>query len=162
MGAPPGAFSMRDIREHAARRKLLAGAFGKSELRGTLEGVVRGKVRLAVQKMKVEMERDTDGQREAGRCDVLKWWMFLATDVAGHLIFGEDFGMVELGVVCFLVLLLVLVCLEVSELTGVEKRIYPFPRIDYERLWNLRRTPAGRVHSPPHPHCFLESRIPGE
>ncbi|KAL4877792.1 cytochrome P450 [Aspergillus karnatakaensis] len=97
MGAVPGVFAMRDIREHAARRRLLARAFGKSELRGTLEGVVRGKVRVAVQKMKFEMERNADGQREEGICDVLKWWMLLATDVAGHLMFGEDFGMVELG-----------------------------------------------------------------
>ncbi|KAJ5446577.1 Cytochrome P450 [Penicillium cf. griseofulvum] len=98
MGAAPGVFAIRDNREHAARRRLLAGAFGKSELRGKLEGVVRRKVRVAVQKMKVEMERNADGQREKGTCDVLKWWMFLATDVAGHLMFGEDFGMVELGV----------------------------------------------------------------
>ncbi|KAL4880289.1 cytochrome P450 [Aspergillus karnatakaensis] len=92
MGAVPGVFAMRDVRDHAARRRLLARAFSKSELREVWEGVVRVKVRVAVQKMKGEMDR-----RE-GRCDVLKWWTFLATDVAGHLMFGEDFGMVELGV----------------------------------------------------------------
>ncbi|KAL6229028.1 hypothetical protein BDW75DRAFT_246104 [Aspergillus navahoensis] len=27
----------------------------------------------------------------------MKWWTFLATDVAAQLMFGEDFGMVALG-----------------------------------------------------------------
>ncbi|KAL4862463.1 hypothetical protein BDV12DRAFT_203048 [Aspergillus spectabilis] len=85
-----GVFAMRDPREHAARRKLLARAFSKSELRGTWEGVVREKVRIAVGKMKNEIE-------DGSKCDVMKWWTFLATDVAAQLMFGEDFGMVALG-----------------------------------------------------------------
>ncbi|KAL4899588.1 hypothetical protein BDW74DRAFT_188978 [Aspergillus multicolor] len=90
--AEPGVFAMRDPKQHAARRKLFARAFSKSELRRVWEGVVRDKVRLAVSRMKGEL----NGADRT--CDVLKWWTFLATDVAGHLMFGEDFGMLEVGV----------------------------------------------------------------
>ncbi|KAL4933240.1 cytochrome P450, partial [Aspergillus undulatus] len=93
-GEVPGVFNMRDPKQHAARRKLFARAFSKSELRGRWEGVVRSKVRLAVDRIKGEL----DAENGTGRCDVLKWWTFLATDVSGHLMFGEDFGMLELGV----------------------------------------------------------------
>ncbi|RDW76836.1 cytochrome P450 [Aspergillus mulundensis] len=92
--AEPGIFAVRDVKQHAARRKLFARAFSKSELRRVWEGVVREKVRLAVARMKGELEGPTGD----GKCDVLKWWTFLATDVAGHLMFGEDFGMLEGGV----------------------------------------------------------------
>ncbi|KAL5051310.1 hypothetical protein BDW71DRAFT_193723 [Aspergillus fruticulosus] len=88
----PGVFAMSDPGQHAARRKLFARAFSKSELRRAWEGVVRSKVRLAVDRIKGELDA------EGGRCDLLKWWTFLATDVAGHLMFGEDFGMLEIGV----------------------------------------------------------------
>jgi cytochrome P450 len=84
---------MRDPKMHAARRKLFARAFSKSELRSQWEGVVREKVKLAVEKMRGEL-RGTDG-----RCDVLKWWTFLATDVSGHLMFGESFDMLSVGMV---------------------------------------------------------------
>lgn len=83
-------------REHAERRKLFARAFSKSELRRVWEGVVREKVRMAVGQMKSELDATSSDKR----CDVLKWWTFLATDVSGHLMFGEDFGMLQLGVVC--------------------------------------------------------------
>ncbi|KAL4963656.1 cytochrome P450 [Aspergillus stella-maris] len=95
MGDTVGVFNMRDVKEHAMRRKLFARAFSKSSLRSEWEGVVREKVRRVVRRMKGEM---TQRESDEGRCDVLKWWTFLATDVAGHLMFGEDFGMVELGV----------------------------------------------------------------
>ncbi|KAL3495450.1 cytochrome P450 [Aspergillus germanicus] len=91
MGSRPGVFDMRDPKMHAARRKLFARAFSKSELRSQWEGVVREKVKLAVEKMRGEL-RSTDG-----RCDVLKWWTFLATDVSGHLMFGESFDMLSVG-----------------------------------------------------------------
>lgn len=56
---------------------------------------MKEKVRVAVGKMLEEM-------MGAGKCDVFKWWTFLATDVSGRLMFGEDFGMLEYGKVrCF-------------------------------------------------------------
>jgi hypothetical protein len=47
-------------------------------------------VRVAVGKVKDEM-------KDGGKCDVFKWWTFLATDVSGRLMFGEDFGMLSHG-----------------------------------------------------------------
>lgn len=96
MDRPPGMFDMPGGREHAGRRRLFARAFSKSELRRAWEGVVREKVGMAISQMK----SDLDAAGGNGRCDVLKWWTFLATDVAGHLMFGEDFGMLNLAVVC--------------------------------------------------------------
>lgn len=90
MSQRPGVFDMRDPAAHAARRKLFARAFSKSELRNTWEKVVREKVRVAVGKIQEEM-------KNGGRSDVFKWWTFLATDVSGRLMFGEDFGMLSYG-----------------------------------------------------------------
>ncbi|OJJ66764.1 hypothetical protein ASPBRDRAFT_188188 [Aspergillus brasiliensis CBS 101740] len=86
----PGLFTMRDPKEHAARRKLFARAFSKSELRQIWEPVVKEKVQLAVSQIRGELLRD-------GTSDVLKWWTFLATDVSGHLMFGESFNMLQYG-----------------------------------------------------------------
>ncbi|PWY77260.1 sterigmatocystin biosynthesis P450 monooxygenase [Aspergillus sclerotioniger CBS 115572] len=86
----PGIFAMRDPKEHSARRKLLARPFAKSELRRTWEPVVKEKVHLAVSQIRREL-------LSTGRSDVLKWWTFFATDVSGHLMFGESFGMLQLG-----------------------------------------------------------------
>ncbi|KAL2860830.1 cytochrome P450 [Aspergillus lucknowensis] len=98
MSGVPGVFSMSDPRQHAERRRLFARAFSKSELRRNWEAVVREKVRFAVGRMKGEIAMNGGQGDGRGRCDILKWWTFLATDVAGHLMFGEDFGMLELGV----------------------------------------------------------------
>ncbi|KAH6991261.1 cytochrome P450 [Ilyonectria sp. MPI-CAGE-AT-0026] len=87
---PDGIFAMRDPKVHSQRRKLFARAFSATELRANWEGVVRQKVELAVQKI----------QREAadhGEVDVMKWWTLMATDVIGHLSFGESFEMLEVG-----------------------------------------------------------------
>ncbi|KAL3251448.1 hypothetical protein ABHI18_010657 [Aspergillus niger] len=86
----PGLFTMRDPKEHAARRKLFARVFSKSDLRRTWEPVVKDKVQLAVSQIRGELLRD-------GISDILKWWTFLATDVSGHLMFGESFDMLQYG-----------------------------------------------------------------
>ncbi|KAE9973613.1 hypothetical protein BLS_003505 [Venturia inaequalis] len=83
-------FSMSERREHAARRKLFARAFGKTALRREWEGLVRSKCALAVARMGEE-------SRRVGKVDVLKWWMFLASDVVGEISFGEGFGNLERG-----------------------------------------------------------------
>lgn len=41
-GNAEGMFDMTDPKKHAARRRLFARAFGKSEIRGRWEGMVRG------------------------------------------------------------------------------------------------------------------------
>ena len=52
--------------------------------------MVREKVELAIQKIGEEMERD-------GKVDLVKWLFFLATDISGHLMFGESFRTLEEG-----------------------------------------------------------------
>ncbi|KAJ6107577.1 cytochrome P450 [Penicillium sp. IBT 18751x] len=75
-----GIFMMRDAKKHAQRRKLFARSFSKSHLRTTSrKGPVQG-----------ELDRN-------GVCDVMKWATFLATDVSGHLMFGDSFDMLRVG-----------------------------------------------------------------
>lgn len=85
----PAVFTMKDPKDHARRRKLLARAFSKSELRQHCEAIVMEKVKLAVSKMRDEAS--------AGVADALKWWTLMATDVSVHLMFGESFHMIEKG-----------------------------------------------------------------
>lgn len=89
-GNAAGMFDMSDAKMHAARRRLFARAFGKSEIRGRWEGMVREKVELAVRRVGEELRRGEES-------DLLKWWTFMATDVSGHLMFGESFRMLEHG-----------------------------------------------------------------
>jgi Cytochrome P450 len=83
----PGIFAMLDPKQHATRRRLFAQPFSKTSMTG-YEGVVRGMVDLAVDKIKREAER--------GVADVLKWWTFMATDVSGELSFGKSFEMLRI------------------------------------------------------------------
>ncbi|KAF7197679.1 Cytochrome P450 monooxygenase, partial [Pseudocercospora fuligena] len=87
----PTLFTMTDGKSHAARRKLLARGFSKSNIRQNWEGVMRQKVVLAVDKIRDEAARN------GGMVDVLKWWTFMASDVSSHLILGEDFHTLERG-----------------------------------------------------------------
>lgn len=82
-------FTMTDVKQHAARRRLFARAFNLESLRKNWEAAVREQVELAVRQIK----RDA----EAGTADVYKWWRFMAGDVIGLLSFGETFGMLETG-----------------------------------------------------------------
>ncbi|KAF4550555.1 Cytochrome P450-like protein 76 [Elsinoe fawcettii] len=82
-------FSMRDLREHGARRRLFARGFSKSYLREKWEPAVRGRVELAVSRI--------HDDAIAGRADLMKWWTFMATDIIGVLGYGESFGLLELG-----------------------------------------------------------------
>ncbi|KAK4503268.1 hypothetical protein PRZ48_006696 [Zasmidium cellare] len=87
----PTLFTMKDKKSHAARRKLFARGFSKSNLKGHWEGVVKGKVELAVTKI---LE---DARRRGGVVDVLKWFTLMASDVSSHLMFGESFRTLEKG-----------------------------------------------------------------
>lgn len=99
----PGIFEMSDAKQHAARRRLLARAFTKTELRARWEGMIQSKSKLAMDRIAGEME-------SAGQVDLLKWWAFLATDVVGHLMFGESFRMLDLGEVCHISRTLPCIC----------------------------------------------------
>ncbi|KAJ9165730.1 Cytochrome P450 [Coniochaeta hoffmannii] len=85
----PGIFSMIDPKQHAQRRKLFAKAFSNASLKANWEPSIREKAELAVARIKDEAQR--------GEADVLKWWTLMATDVIGHLSFGESFGMLQIG-----------------------------------------------------------------
>jgi cytochrome P450 len=78
---------MRDPKQHAKRRQLLARGFSKSYLRQNWEGMVREKAEMAIGKIKRDALR--------GTADILKWWTFYTTDVIGHLSFGESFHKLE-------------------------------------------------------------------
>lgn len=68
--------------------QLFARPFLKSELRRVWEPGVWEKVQLAVSQILQDLKVD-------GKPDLFKWWMFLATDVSGHLMFGESFDMLH-------------------------------------------------------------------
>ena len=84
-----GLFAMTNASNHAARRRLLAQSFSKTNLARWGDLVV-GRARLAVASMLREAEQQ-------GTTDVLKWWTFMATDVIGELSFGQSFKMLEQG-----------------------------------------------------------------
>jgi len=86
----PGVFAMTDPKQHASRRKLFARAFSKTFLRQHWEPLVFEKAELAVSRMKEELAIQKIS-------DVMKWWIFLATDVSTHLMFGESFRCLETG-----------------------------------------------------------------
>ncbi|OQE12795.1 hypothetical protein PENFLA_c062G09343 [Penicillium flavigenum] len=85
-----GVFAMQDVKKHAQRRKLFARPFSKTAIRGSWEPTVKEKVQLAVSQIQNELET-------TGICDILKWSTFLATDVSGHVMFGESFNMLGIG-----------------------------------------------------------------
>lgn len=87
--APQTMFSTRDPKFHGQRRRLLATAMSDSALT-KLEDQIAQLVSLAVQRIGEEMET-----RKAA--DVMKWWLFMTTDVIGELTFGESFRMLERG-----------------------------------------------------------------
>ncbi|KAK5119731.1 hypothetical protein LTR85_007307 [Meristemomyces frigidus] len=88
--ARPGIFAMIDSKAHAARRKLFARPFSKTHLREHWEDTVRAKVELAVSGMQ-------DEARSTGTVDILKRWIFMASDVSSTLMFGDCFHTLEKG-----------------------------------------------------------------
>jgi cytochrome P450 len=85
-------FNMSNNKEHAARRRLLAKGFTKTNLVRDWEDVVFEYVKLSVRKMIHDAK-----QSPTGSVDVMKWWTFLTADVSAKSLFGESFGMLELG-----------------------------------------------------------------
>lgn len=82
-------FTMRQVHEHAARRKLLARPFSRSSLLANFQALVTERARLAVSKMKSEAMN--------GDCDIMKWWTLMTTDVIAQVAFGEDSRTLEAG-----------------------------------------------------------------
>lgn len=90
--ATPGTenvFSTTDIEFHRRHRRLLQGPLSETNLK-VFHPVVEQRVGLAIQRMKEET-------KTRGATDVLKWFLFLATDTVGELTFGESFKTLESG-----------------------------------------------------------------
>ena len=82
----PGIFTMIDVKDHAARRRMFAQNFSKTSLT-LFEPQVRRKVETAIAKIKRDLQES--------KADVLKWFTFMATDIIGELSFGESFNILE-------------------------------------------------------------------
>lgn len=90
--ATPGTenvFSTTDIEFHRRHRRLLQGPLSETNLK-VFHPVIEQRVDLAIQRMKEET-------KIRGATDVLKWFLFLATDTVGELTFGESFRTLESG-----------------------------------------------------------------
>jgi len=85
-----GVFAMNNPKEHAVRRRLFARPFSKTHLREHWEATVQERVDLAISRMGDELS-------STGITDVMKWWMFMASDVSSQLMFGECFHTLEQG-----------------------------------------------------------------
>ena len=82
-------FSMTNVHEHAARRRLLARPFSRSSLLTHFQGLVTERTRFAVANIVQEANQDD--------CDVMKWWTLMTTDVIMEVAFGEKAGLLEAG-----------------------------------------------------------------
>lgn len=90
--ATPGTenvFSTTDTEFHRRHRRLLQGPLSETNLK-VFHPVVEQRVELAIQRMKEET-------KNRGATDVLKWFLFLATDTVGELTFGKSFRTLESG-----------------------------------------------------------------
>ncbi|KAB8542089.1 hypothetical protein FH972_025552 [Carpinus fangiana] len=85
-------FTMRDPKVHAERRRILSKGFSKSSLRSSWEGEIRDMVNIAIDGMHQDALHDP-----TRAVDVSKWFTLLATDIAGRVMFGDSFGMLQAG-----------------------------------------------------------------
>ncbi|KAL1634800.1 hypothetical protein SLS58_010543 [Diplodia intermedia] len=85
-------FTMLDPRPHAQRRKLLARAFSKTEIRKHWEDEIRRKVEFAVERMGGDAATSVGGD-----VDAMKWWVLMASDIASLIVFGESFENLQAG-----------------------------------------------------------------
>lgn len=86
-------FNMSSPRTHATRRKLMARAFSKTEIRKNWEDEIRYRIDLALDKMGKAAR-----MHPTGEVDCQKWWMMMVADVSSKITFGESFDMLEEGV----------------------------------------------------------------
>ncbi|OJD30513.1 cytochrome p450 [Diplodia corticola] len=85
-------FTMLDPVPHARRRKIMARAFSKSEIRRHWEREMRRKVVDAVGRMEGDAASGVGGE-----VDVMKWWVLMASDIASLIVFGESFDNLHTG-----------------------------------------------------------------
>lgn len=88
-GPVDSVFTMRDVNEHATRRKILLRAFTLTSLRRNWAHRIRIQVELAISNIKLEAENNFT--------DIYHWWRLMAADTMADLAFGESFGMLATG-----------------------------------------------------------------
>ncbi|KAM0257669.1 hypothetical protein ACHAQJ_004233 [Trichoderma viride] len=74
---------------HRRLRRLLSGSMSEFSLQA-VQPQVQSKIDLMIKRIGEEMER-------RGAADVIKWFLFMATDVIGELSFGDSFRTLEIG-----------------------------------------------------------------
>ncbi|KAH8889042.1 cytochrome P450 [Thozetella sp. PMI_491] len=82
-------FAIRDPEAHRRLRRHLSGPLSESSLK-EIEPVIRNRVDLTIEKLSYDMKMD-------GASNILKWFMFMTTDIIGLLSFGISFNMLEDG-----------------------------------------------------------------
>jgi cytochrome P450 len=88
-GMESNVFSMTNVQEHAARRRLLARPFSRTSLLTHFQGLVTERARLAVAQINAEASQ--------GVCDAMKWWTLMTSDVVCEVAFGEKEDLLENG-----------------------------------------------------------------
>jgi cytochrome P450 len=74
---------------HRRLRRLLSGSMSETSLQVVVPQV-QSKIDLMIKRIGEEMEH-------RGAADVIKWFLFMATDVIGELSFGDSFRTLEIG-----------------------------------------------------------------
>ncbi|KAL6856700.1 cytochrome P450 [Trichoderma novae-zelandiae] len=82
-------FNTSRVELHRRLRRLLSGSMSETSLEKAVPQV-QAKVDLAMHRIGEEMER-------RGAADVIKWFLFMATDIIGELSFGDSFRTLEIG-----------------------------------------------------------------
>lgn len=89
-----GVFMLWDPKIASSRRRLFQQAGTKKNI-ADWEPQVIELTRMLTQKIRADLE-------ENGRCNIMKWFSFLASDVMGELCFGHSFHSIKNGTVSFL------------------------------------------------------------
>jgi cytochrome P450 len=82
-------FTMINVKEHSARRRLLGQPLSETALK-SVQPLVREKTQLAMSKLNQQLQ-------EEGYMDVLRWFHYMSVDIISDLSFGESFGLLEAG-----------------------------------------------------------------
>jgi cytochrome P450 len=82
-------FTATDPMFHHQRRRLLSSPMPDSPVM-TMLPIIDARIQQSISRMREEIQaRET--------VDILKWWMFMATDIIGELTFGDSFCMLDQG-----------------------------------------------------------------
>ena len=83
--------TLTDPKEYGRRRRMFSRPLSKNFLHEHWHDTVREKTRLAIGRMK------KSAQANGGTVDVFKWFILMAMDIAGRLMYGQSFNNLENG-----------------------------------------------------------------